>query len=392
MRGLEIPPRQEDFTADPVELFFDLSYVYAFSQLVYRLIHEPTWSGAGRTLLLFMLLWIPWAQFHWSANAVSGNSRTVRAWFLVATVAAIPMGASVTTAYDTGGPVFALSQAVILAMGLLTMIVGLDNDSVEYRSIRSYAVPNWIAMGIVVVGAFLPDPARTIAWVLALLVVAILGMRVAGGRQWIVRAGHFAERHGLIVIIALGEVIVATALGISNVVGGEAEGAAATGTVLLVTLGAAGVFAGLLWWAYFDRPLPAWEHGAEQLEGPERGRFARDVWTLWHVPIVTGVIASAAALEEVTLHPKEPLPLEFRVMLAAGVCLFLGGVAGAVWRAFRIVGWERVGAMVVVAAFLLTASGLHGLWLVLVLDATLAVMLVVESIRVRTPTTVATTA
>jgi len=104
-----------------VELFFDLSHVFACSQLVARFVDDPTPPGVARTLLLFVLIWLPWTQFHLSANAVSGNSRTVRMWFLVATVASIPMGASVVTAYDSGGPVFALSSAVILGMGLLTV-------------------------------------------------------------------------------------------------------------------------------------------------------------------------------------------------------------------------------------------------------------------------------
>lgn len=382
MRGLVVPPREADFTADPVELFFDLSYVFAFSQLVARFLHEPTLGESLRTALLFLLIWIPWTQFHWSANAVSGNSRLVRAWFLVGTVAAIPMGASVETAYTTGGPVFAISSAVILAMGLLTMILGLDRDDPVSDSIRAYATPNWVAMGIILVAAFLPDPIRTAGWVLGVLVVVVFGMLRAGGRDWLVRAGHFAERHGLIVIIALGEVIVATGLGVTQVVdGGEAGTPTLPSAATLFALVGAGLFAGLLWWNYFDRPLPAWEHGAERLEGEERGRFARDVWSLWHAPIVLGIVLAAAGLEEVTLHPEEPLEVAFRVMLAVGVAGFLGGIVGAVWRAFGIIGWERLAAMVVVTSAVV-ALPLPGAWLVLVVDVVLVVGLVVEERRV----------
>ena len=77
MKGIELPPLTEDFTADPVELFFDLAYVFAFSQLVALLINEPTWAGAGKAALLFGLLWLPWQQLTWAANAVSGNGRPV---------------------------------------------------------------------------------------------------------------------------------------------------------------------------------------------------------------------------------------------------------------------------------------------------------------------------
>ncbi|MEY2467426.1 MAG: hypothetical protein QOF21_124, partial [Actinomycetota bacterium] len=81
MKGITVPERTEDFTADPVELFFDLAYVIAFSQLVGVLVHEPTWEGVGKVGLLFALLWLPWQQLTWTANAISGNSRGVRAIF-----------------------------------------------------------------------------------------------------------------------------------------------------------------------------------------------------------------------------------------------------------------------------------------------------------------------
>lgn len=381
MRGLEVPPRTADFTADPVELFFDLSYVFAFSQLVARFLHEPTLVESLRTGLLFLLIWLPWTQFHWSANAVSGNSRLVRAWFLVGTVAAIPMGASIETAYTTGGPVFAISSAVILAMGLATMILGLERDNPVSDSIRTYAVPNWVAMAIILVAAFLPDPFRTAGWVLGILVVLVFGMLRAGRQEWLVRAGHFAERHGLIVIIALGEVIVATGLGVAQVVDGGEDGAATLpGAATLLALVAAGVFAGLLWWSYFDRPLPAWEHGADRLGGRARGRFARDVWSLWHAPIVLGIVLAAAGLEEVTLHPEEPLPVAFRVMLAVGMVGFLGGIVGAVWRAFRVVGWERLLVLAIVVVVVL-ALPVPGAWLVVLADVVLLAGLVVEARR-----------
>lgn len=128
MRGIPIPPREDDFTADPVELFFDLAFVFAFSRLVYLLVHDPTWSGVGEFALLFIVMWLPWTQFTWSANAVAGNRREVRSLFLVATVASVPMGASVTTALYGSGLVFAVSVAVIQAIGMVTMWIGLGTS------------------------------------------------------------------------------------------------------------------------------------------------------------------------------------------------------------------------------------------------------------------------
>ena len=102
MKGVDLPPAEDDFTADPVELFFDLAFVFAFSQLVAHLVHHPDWVGVGEFLLLIVMIWIPWSQFTWSANAVAGNARPVRVLFLIGTVASVPMAASITTA--TGLP------------------------------------------------------------------------------------------------------------------------------------------------------------------------------------------------------------------------------------------------------------------------------------------------
>lgn len=132
MRGLEVPEPTEDFTADPVELFFDLAFVFAFSQLVSHLVHHPTWAGAGEAGLLFLILWLAWSTFTWAANAVQGNAREVRAIFLVATAASVPMGASVTTAFGSGGGTFAVgaSMIVLMAIGLqLWAMSGAPNGS-----------------------------------------------------------------------------------------------------------------------------------------------------------------------------------------------------------------------------------------------------------------------
>jgi low temperature requirement protein LtrA len=378
MRGIEVPERTEDFTADPVELFFDLAYVFAFSQLVGRLIAEPDWAGVGRVALIFLLLWLPWQQFTWSANAVSGNGRTVRLLFLVATVASVPMAASISTALGAGGPVFAVSLGVIMLIGLGTMLLGIDRGSSEFAAAFRWATPNLVALAVILAGAFVDGTGRTVLWIIA--VVITLGAMVAAGRgEWIIRSGHFAERHGLIVIVALGEVIVA--LGLPVVSSLEAAGGVPGSTV--VVLVAAGVFAGLLWWGYFDRPSPALEHRAESIEGArERGRYVRDVYTWAHAPIVAGVVLSAAALEEIALHPTAEVHLPFRVMLLGGLALGVVGVALGVWRAFRAVPIERLVALGVLVVVLLAAGSWNGVVILIVVDLVLLFTLVVENQRI----------
>lgn len=378
MRGIEVPERTEDFTADPVELFFDLAYVFAFSQLVGLLIRQPDWDGVGRAALLFLLLWLPWQQFTWSANAVSGNGRRVRILFLVATVASVPMAASVSTAFGPGGPVFAISLGVIMLIGLATMLLGLELGTSERVAAVRWATPNVAALAAIVVGSFLEGGARTAMWLLA-VAITLGAMILAGRGEWLIRTGHFAERHALIVIVALGEVIVALGVPVVNAL--EEVGGIPGSTV--VALCASGVFAGLLWWGYFDRPAPALEHRAGQIEGGNaRGRFVRDVYTWGHAPFVAGVILSAAALEEIALHPNDPVHVEFRLMLFGGLALMAVSITANIWRAFRALPRERLVALAVAAALLVPAIDVAGIVLLVLLDLVLLITLVVENRRI----------
>jgi low temperature requirement protein LtrA len=378
MKGVLVPDREEDFTADPVELFFDLAFVFAFSRLVYHLVHHPDWTGVGEFALLFTLIWMPWSNFTWAANAVSGNQRSVRALFLVGTVASVPMAASVSAAFGDGGASFAIPLAVILSMGPLTMIFGLPSDDVVRSSTIQYAIPVFVTSAMLLVGGFLDREARIVVWIAAALVM-IAGTIAAGRSEWIVRPGHFAERHGLIIIIALGEVIVAMSVPVVEAL----EAGDGLPAQTLVALVAAGTFACLLWWAYFDRVLPALEHGHhQQPDDKSLGRFARDVYTYSHLPIVAGIILAAAAVEEVALHPKDELPPAFRWMLFGGMALFYSGVAISVWRAFRVVARERLVAGVLLAGVVAVSGSVSGLTLLLAVDAFLVVALVAEHLRI----------
>jgi low temperature requirement protein LtrA len=377
MRGLVVPDASEDFAADPVELFFDLAFVFAFSQLVGLLVSTPTWNTIGQATLVFLMLWLPWTQFAWSANAVPGNSRTVRVLFLVATAASVPMAASVQTSFDQSGPLFAIPLAVIFLMGIALMVVGLPNDSQVFRSAIGYGAPTLAAMVVIVIGGFLGGDARVVAWIVGVVIVISSTIR-AGGNEWIIRAGHFAERHALIIIVALGEVIVA--IGNSVVIPLDEDGGFPAQAV--VALVAAGVFAGLLWWAYFDRVQPAFEHRTEETPRAERGKFARDIYTYAHAPIVAGVILSAVAMEEMTLHPTDPLPAAFRTMGAAGILLYFGGVGIGVYRSFATIARERFIAVAAIILLMGVGGDINGVVLLVGIDLILLATLIFEHRRI----------
>ncbi len=377
MKGIELPPLTEDFTADPVELFFDLAYVFAFSQLVGVLIADPTWAEIGRSALLFGLLWLPWQQLTWAANAVSGNGRPVRILFLLATVLCVPMAASVSTAFEGGGPVFALTLVGIMLIGFRMQTLGAVGRS-DYRDVVfGWITPNLVAMGVLLTGAFFDGGIRLALWLASAGIVLWAMIKAAEG-EWPVRSGHFAERHGLIVIIALGEVIVAIGIPVVKAL----QDGASLSTPTVAALLAAGAFAGLLWWAYFDRPSPGLEHRSSQMSGLEIGHFVRDVYTWAHAPIVAGIVTAAAALEEITLHPSDPVPLAFRAMLAGGLAMFLLGVFLAVWRAFRATANERFIGAVAIAILVFAGGSLPGVVLLALVVTVMAVVLLTEHRRI----------
>lgn len=378
MRGITVPERTEDFTADPVELFFDLAYVFAFSQLVGMLIHDPTWAGVGKAALLFGLLWLPWSQLTWSANAVSGNGRRVRALFLAGTVVSVPMAASVSTAFEAGGLLFALTLTTIFALGALTMVLSFESESSVHTSAVRWLALNLVSVTVLIVGALVDGDARVALWTCSAAIV-IFAMVQAGRGEWLIRTGHMAERHGLIVIVALGEVIVAIGI---PVVGALEGGEGIPGRTVTVLV-AAGLFAALLWWSYFDRPGPALEHRGADVDGDrERGRYVRDVYTAAHAFIVAGIVSAAAALEEIALHPTDEVPVAFRSMFFGGLALSVLGVSIAIWRAFRVVPRERVVAIVGIGAFIALAGSLDGVLIVLVVDVIIIATIVSEHVRI----------
>ena len=378
MKGIELPPVTEDFTADPVELFFDLAYVFAFSQLVGLLILDPTWAGVGKAALLFGLLWLPWQQLTWAANAISGNGRPVRMLFLVATVVSIPMAAATSTAFEGGGPVFALALTGIMVIGFRMQTMGAAGSSDYRQAIRRWITPNAVAITVLVAGSFYDGTTRILFWLGTTAIVLWAMIRAAQG-EWVVRSGHFAERHGLIVIIALGEVIVAIGVPVVAALQKGDSLSAATISALI----ASGAFAGLLWWSYFDRPSPGLEFAASRIDGKALGQYVRDVYTWAHAPLIAGIILSAAALEEIALHPRDQIDLEFRVMLAGGLFLFLIGVFLAVWRAFRARARERLIGAIVIAALVFAGGSLEGVLLLTLVVAVMFIILLIEHRRIQ---------
>lgn len=379
MRGLVVPAENEDFAADPVELFFDLSYVFAFSQLVGVLVRRPDWPTVGEVTVVFSLLWLTWSQLTWAANAVPGKARTTRLIFLVATATSVPMAASVSTAFDNSGLLFAVPVTVLAMLGLGLALEGARDASGTNQG-RGFGAAVIASCTLLLGGAFFDDGIRIGLWVAA-VTAYVLGTFQTTGTDWMLRAGHFAERHGLILIVALGEIIVAVGKPLVDSLE-ETEGLSCDSVVALV---ATGVLGCVLWWAYFDRVQRALEHRLADTDGSARSTLARDDYTFFHFPIVAGIVALAAGLEEATLHPDKPIPLAFRIMLVSGLALFLGGISATVYRTFAVPATERLVAIAMIAMLLFLGSSLTGVWVIVIVDVILIAALAVEQRRIETP-------
>ena len=358
-----------------VELFFDLVFVFAVTQTTVALAHDLTWPGALRSLLLFWLIWWAWTQFTWTLNPADTTHRLVRSITLVATGTAFVMAASVPRAFEDDALWFAVPYVVVRALGLYLQVrVDHERAADDAHLVTRWALGSTVGLVLVVVGALIDPPARN--WLWLLVIVADLGAATLAGRgkTWDLSPSHVAERHGLFVIIALGESLIVA----GTAVAGDER------TAELVTAALASVVVvSLLWWTYFDWFKDSLEGGLERVAPGELGRATRDAYSLSHFPLVCGIIGVAVAVEEIMVHPDEPAPQKVLVALAAGVALFLGSTALAHRRLNGGVLWTRLGVVAATGAAVLASPAWLPVWPLVTATAGLVVLVALE--RRQTP-------
>ena len=319
---MSIESRQSRWTtAEPqgvtfVELFFDLVFVYAVTQITSLLHANLTLIGTGRSLLILWLVWWAWTQFTWTLNPADTTDNAVRLITLTAVGAAFFMAQAVPDAFNGGEVWFAVAYVIVRILGLAIQIEATLGTE-YFTGTMIWTLLSSIGLVSVLVGALLPSPYREILWTMA-VILDVLSASRAGNRRWSIDAAHFAERHGLIIIIALGESLIAAGVAVAD---------APRNLVFAVSgLGAVGLISAA-WWIYFGSTRDIALKALERTTDLERGAMARDVYSLGHLPLVGGIIAIAVALEEVLAHPEEPLGLSVLAALAVGTVLYVGGVA-----------------------------------------------------------------
>lgn len=347
--------------ATNLELFLDLVFVFAVTQVAGVLGADLTPEGVVRGLLLAWLVWWLWSQFAWLGTVVDLDVHPI-ARFLV--LAAVPPTLLIAVALpyaheDDGGLAFAAAFLVVQWWCLAIQGQAMWSNAVTRRAWLGYAPLAAFAPLVLVVGAVLLDgPARLASWaaVAVFNVVAALSAGRQSGQdgreaQWDIDPGHFAERHSLFVIIALGEVLVAGGAAASDT---ELSVGVAVGLVTAVSL------ACVLWWSYFAYVPTVVEQRLRDVSGAERGRVARNLFSFGHLPVVLGVVLYAVVVHEVVGHAGAPLHVELRAVLAGSIALFFIGFMGMQWQIGRTVVPERPLAILAIAVLAAVSGSLPG--------------------------------
>ena len=308
-----------------VELFFDLVFVFCITQVVGVLHDDLSWRGVGHSILIFWLVWWAWTQFTWALNPADATHPFVELGTLAATAVAFFMAVSIPAAFAGRALGFAVTYVLVRALGLwIYSQVARSNDAGQHAAVRLFSVVSTGGLVAVLAGGLVGGTTQVWLWAVAILLDVVAALIAGSADQWGIHAEHFTERHGLIVIIALGETLIVAGAGVAEAdFVGDIVGVAFLGVLVSCAL----------WWSYFPVVKPTLEHALRSAPSEARGAMARDAFSLAHFPMLCGVIAYAVALEDAIAHPSDPLLPAARLALALGMLLFLSGSAFAMWRA-----------------------------------------------------------
>jgi low temperature requirement protein LtrA len=307
------PPADTEKRVEPLELFFDLVFVFALTQVTARLAEDLTWGGLLRGLLVLGAIWWAWAAYAWLTNEVDGRRGGVRLVIVAAMIAMLLASLAIPGAFEDDALLFALAYLGVRIAHIGLFAAGTEHVDVRAAA-RALALTALTAPLLLLIASAFDGTAQVVIWIAALaLDYAGGGLRGIGG--WRLSPGHFAERHSLIVIIALGESIVAIGVGAKGIDldGGE-----------LVAAALAVVVAASLWWVYFDGALERVEHRLHACpEGRERNEMARDAFSFLHLAIVSGIVLLALGVKKTLEHVDHDLKPVAAVGLCGGIALYL---------------------------------------------------------------------
>jgi low temperature requirement protein LtrA len=360
---------REGETVSPLELFFDLVFVLAFTQCTALMADEPTWEGLAQGLLVLGVLWWSWVGYAWVTSVVDPEEDAVRLVIFAAMAALLIVALCVPAAFGDSALILACAYAVVrIAHIALFMLASRDQPNLRV-SVTGLSISTGIASGLLVGASFTDGTLQGAVWALALVLdIGLPYLFWAEG--WQLKPHHFAERHGLIVIIALGESIVAVGVGAEHGVDAGIAVAAIVGTAV----------AAALWWLYFDVvALVAARRLAEAEPGREQNEMARDSYSILHLPMVAGIVLVALGMKKTLGDVEDPLKLVPATALLGGAALYLLAHVAFRYRHIHTLNTRRLALSVLLVAFIAAAVEIPALATISVLALALALLIVVET-------------
>jgi low temperature requirement protein LtrA len=343
--------RREGERVTPLELFFDLVFVLALTQCTALMAYDQTWSGLAQGLLVLGVVWWAWVGYSWLTSVIDPEEGAVRLVIFVAMAAMLIVSLSVKEAFDSLALAFALGLGVFrTAHIVLFWLAGADDQDLR-RSVIGLAVSTAIGVSLLVIASFFDGVAQGALFALAIF-LDMAGPYFFGSEGWKIVPGHFAERHGLILIIALGESIVALGIGAA----GALDLGIGTTAVLGVFLAAA------LWWTYFDVvALISARRLGEAEVGRAQNELARDSYSYIHLLMIAGIVLIALGMKVTIGHYDEHLHAEPAFALLGGVAIYLIGLVAFRYRHIQTLNRHRLGLAIVLLLLIPVATEIPAL-------------------------------
>jgi len=330
-------PVEREQRVSPLELFFDLVFVFAFTQVTTVLSSNPTWSGLEHALLLLTALWWAWAAYAWLTNTVDPGEGLVWGTMLVASGAMFVGALAVPEAFGGHGVVFGVAFLIVALMQLALYALAARGDSDLLLAILRVAPSSIVGATLIAVAGFVHGGLKPVLWLIA-LAVGFFAPLVARPSGWRLHPAHFVERHGLIVIIAIGESLVAIGLGVRH-------GGLGAEEIVAAVLGFA--VAASFWLAYFDFFTIRAQQLLADRSGLQQIALARDTYTYLHLPMVVGIVLFAFAVKTTLGDVHAELSIVPALALCGGPALYLFAYVGL---RFRVSGSIRGGRFVAAIA------------------------------------------
>ena len=361
--------RREEERVTPLELFFDLVFVLAITQCTSLIVHEPTWAGISKGLLVLGVLWWGWVGYAWLTSVVDPEEGAVRLAIFAAMAGFLVVALCVPEAFGDLGLTFAIAYGVVRAAHIALFVVASRDDRGLRHSVIGLGISTGISVGLLAIASTVHGWPQGVLWGVA-LALDMGGPLVIDASGWRLEPGHFAERHGLIIIIALGESIVA--IGVGAEVGLDA------GIVAAAVLGIG--LASAMWWVYFDVvALVSARRLARAEEGRERNELARDSYSYMHFVLVAGVILLAFGLKKVLGHVEDPLKVVPAFGLLGGLALYLLGHVAFRYRHIHTINRQRLGLALLLFALIPVALELPPLVILALMNVLIWGMIVYET-------------